>query len=377
MAAKKKTARGGAKNIIAFVGSDEAKLKEAAMKRFGQLVPPGQEDFGAEVIDGGAGNAEAAVRAIALTIGALQTLPFFGGDKVVWLKGATLFADSQTGKAGSVLEAADDLAAVLEAGLPEGVTFLLSAPGIDKRRGFYLKLKKLGQIEVSDRPDMGRDGWQENVAADVRRAARERGLQFDRDAMELFVMLAGDDAMQMGNELDKLQLFLSGREGTVDIAMVRTHVALTRAGVVFELGNCIARRDLAGALETIDRQLYQGSNAIGILLAAVAPTVRRLLIAKELLEVHGLRASNYRGYETAIARLPAAATAHLPRKKDGGISCYPIFLASSEAAGFSTDALRAGLSDCLQANRALVTSSLDPRLVLERLVVRLLAVRAA
>ena len=102
VAAKKKAARSGAKNIVAFVGSDEARLKEAALKRFGQLVPPEEADFGAEVLDGGAENAEAAVRVVSQTIGALQTLPFFGGKKVIWLKGATLFADSQTGKAGSV-----------------------------------------------------------------------------------------------------------------------------------------------------------------------------------------------------------------------------------------------------------------------------------
>ena len=341
-------------------------------------MPPEEADFGAEVLDGGAENAEAAVRVVSQTIGALQTLPFFGGKKVVWLKGATLFADSQTGKAGSVLEAAEDLAAVLEAGLPEGITFLLSAPAIDKRRGFYKKLQKLGQVEVFDRPDMGRDGWQEQVATMVRASARERSLQFDPEALELFVMLAGDDAAQIGNELDKIDLFLIGKERNVTIEHVRSQVALTRAGVVFELGNSIARRDLASALETIDRLLYQGESAIGILLAAVAPTVRRLLIAKELSERHGLSGGrNYRAYEAEISRLPAAATAHLPRKKDGGISCYPIFLASSEARGFSVAALRMGLTDCLEANRALVTSSLDHRLVLERLVVRLLTKRAA
>ena len=377
MAAKKKAAGRGAGNIIAFVGSDEARLKEAALKRFGTLVAPEEAEFGAEIIDGIADNAEGAVNIVIQTIGALQTLPFFGSDKVVWLKGATLFADSQTGKAASVLDAAQSLAEVLEAGLPEGVSFLLSAPAIDKRRAFYKKLTKLGKVEVFDRPDLSREGWQDRVKQYVRKLAGERKLDFDEESLELFVMLAGDDAAQIANELEKIDLFLTGSDRRVSVDHVRSQVALTRAGVVFELGNNIARRNLAAALETIDHLLYQGENAIGILLAAVAPTLRRLLMAKELSERHGIRsARNFNAYQAEIDRLPATATSHLPRKKDGGISCYPVFLAHAEARRFSSSALREGLAECLKANRALVTSSLDHRLVLERLVVRLLATAA-
>ncbi|HAA88028.1 MAG TPA: hypothetical protein DCE22_07200 [Verrucomicrobiales bacterium] len=187
-------------------------------------------------------------------------------------------------------------------------------------------------------------------------------------------MLAGTDFAQIGNELEKIDLFLSNEDRTITTEHVSEQVALTRAGVVFELGNNIARKNLSGALRIIDHLLYQGENAIRILLAAVVPTVRRLLIAKDLAKHHGIRGSgNYRSYEASLSRLPASETAHLPRKKDGGLSVYPIFLASSESKNFSLDDLRQGLADCLQANRALVTSALDHRIVLERLVIRLLA----
>ena len=377
MAAKKKAAGRRAGNIMAFVGSDEARLKGAALECFRNMVAPEDVEFGAEIIDGIADNAEGAVNIVVQTIGALQTLPFFGSDKVVWLKGATLFSDSQTGKAASVLDAAQSLTEVLEAGLADGVKFLLSAPAIDKRRAFYKKLTKLGKVEVFDRPDLSREGWQDRVKQYVRKQSRERNLEFDEEALELFVMLAGDDAAQITNELEKIDLFLAGNERRVSVDHVRNQVALTRAGVVFELGNNIARRNLAAALETIDHLLYQGENAIGILLAAVAPTLRRLLMAKELSERHGIKsARSFNSYQAEINRLPAAATAHLPRKKDGTISAYPVFLAHGEARRFSSADLQNGLVDCLEANRALVTSGLDHRLVLERLVVRLLATAA-
>ena len=374
MAAKKKAPKNASSNILAFVGTDEARLKEAALNCFGKLVSPEEADFGAEVIDGVAENAEAAVKVISQTIGALQTLPFFGGEKVVWLKGATIFADSQTGKALSVLDASESLTNVLEEGLSDGITFILSAPSIDKRRSFYKKISKLAKVEMFDRPDMSRDGWQDQIKMHVRNLAKDRGLFFEDEALELFVMLAGTDFAQIGNELEKIDLFLSNEDRTITTEHVSEQVALTRAGVVFELGNNIAKKNLSGALRIIDHLLYQGENAIGILLAAVVPTVRRLLIAKDLAKHHGIRGSgNYRSYEASLSRLPASETAHLPRKKDGGLSVYPIFLASSESKNFSLDDLRQGLANCLQANRALVTSALDHRIVLERLVIRLLA----
>mgnify|MGYP001171849957 FL=1 len=374
MVAKKKAPKKASSNILAFVGTDEARLKEAALNCFGKLVSPEEAEFGAEVIDGVAENAEAAVKVISQTIGALQTLPFFGGEKVVWLKGATIFADSQTGKALSVLDASESLTNVLEEGLSDGITFILSAPSIDKRRSFYKKISKLAKVEIFDRPDMSRDGWQDQIKMHVRNLAKDRGLFFEDEALELFVMLAGTDFAQIGNELEKIDLFLSNEDRTITTEHVSEQVALTRAGVVFELGNNIARKNLSGALRIIDHLLYQGENAIRILLAAVVPTVRRLLIAKDLAKHHGIRGSgNYRSYEASLSRLPASETAHLPRKKDGGLSVYPIFLASSESKNFSLDDLRQGLADCLQANRALVTSALDHRIVLERLVIRLLA----
>ena len=60
MAAKKKASGKASTNILAFVGTDEARLKEAALNCFGKLVPSEDAEFGAEVIDGVAENAESA-----------------------------------------------------------------------------------------------------------------------------------------------------------------------------------------------------------------------------------------------------------------------------------------------------------------------------
>ena len=57
--------------------------------------------------------------------------------------------------------------------------------------------------------------------------------------------------------------------------------------------------------------------------------------------------------------------------KEGKPNAYPIFLAMRSARNFTLAGLRDALNECLAANRALVTTQLDPTLVLNRLVVRI------
>ena len=80
-------------NIYAVVGSDEAEVKHAAAELAQKLVPDDAGDFGLEVIDGVADNADQAAARIRSAIEALQTLPFFGSTKVVWLKNANFLGD--------------------------------------------------------------------------------------------------------------------------------------------------------------------------------------------------------------------------------------------------------------------------------------------
>jgi DNA polymerase-3 subunit delta len=76
---------------------------------------------------------------------------------------------------------------------------------------------------------------------------------------------------------------------------------------------------------------------------------------------------------SALNRLPAEATEHLPRKKDGSINGYALGIAAQQAHRFETAKLIAGLEACLEANVRLVTSQLDHELVLTEIVVKLLA----
>ena len=370
--AKTKTAESES-NIYAVVGSDESEVKRAAAELAAKLAPPDAGEFGLEIIDACADNVDQAVSRIRSAIEALQTLPFFGGGKLVWLKNANFLGDGKIGQSASVLSALDDLADVLAAGLGSEVTLLISATEVDKRRSFYKTLGKRAEVQVIDRLDSSRAGWEEEATEIVRGRAKSFGLQFDEEALDLFVLLTGGDTRQIENELEKIDLYL-GRERQVNVEQVRELVPLSRAGVIFELGNALAACDLERALKLVRRLLDQGESAIGILLVAIIPTIRNLLLAKDLMERYRIpRPQAPYSFISALNRLPAEATEHLPRKKDGSVSGYQLAFAAQQAHRFETAQLIAGLDACLEANLRLVTSQLDHELVLTEIVVKLLA----
>ena len=364
--------------IHAVVGSDEAEVKRVAAELAERLTPPGLGDFGLEVIDGTADNAEQAETRIRSTIEALQTLPFFGGAKLVWLKNANFLGDTVIGRAAGVQSALEELTDLINADLGPGVVLLISAIDVDKRRSFYKSLIKRAEIQILERLDSSRSGWEEEATEIVRNRAQKRKLQFDDDALDLFVLLTGGDTRQIDNELEKIDVFLGDHVTAtavprVDVDLVRELVPLSRAGVIFELGNALATRDLELALTLVRRLLDQGESAVGILLVAIVPTIRNLLLAKDLMERHRLaRPRAPFQFISAINRLPAEATEHLPRKKDGSINAYALGIAAQHAHRFETKHLIEAMQACLEANLQLVTSQLDHELILTEVVVKLL-----
>lgn len=351
----------------AIIGTDEGRVKEEALRLHRELTGGNDDGFTHETIEGGADNSEGAYEICGRVVESLNTLPFFGGEKVVWLKSANFLADDVTGRSERTQSGVARLRDCLERGLEQGVTFLLSASGIDKRRGFWKFLQKEASVKVFDKIDISREGWEEEVAALVEGRAKDLGLSFEADAMELFVMLAGEATRQIGSELEKLDLFLGAERRLVTVEDVRAIVPMSRAGVVFEIGRALQTANPARAIELIDQQLDRGESAIGVMRASIIPTVRNLFMAK-VVSGAGVPTGNYRSFVAALEKLPESQRAWLPQKKAGGINGYPLFLALPAAGAFSLEGLRKVMASALRADKALVTTGLDPRLVLHRLV---------
>src|SRR5215470_4790486 len=159
---KAKTKATSAK-IYAVLGSDEAEVKRVAAELATNLTPPGAGDFGLEVIDGAADNADQAEARVRSAIEALQTLPFFGSTKVIWLKNVNFLGDDPKARSAVVQSALEELSELVDGGFGPGVTLLISATDVDKRRSFYKTLAKRTELQVFDRLDSARAGWEEQA----------------------------------------------------------------------------------------------------------------------------------------------------------------------------------------------------------------------
>ena len=378
MAAKPKTAPKKSDNFFAVVGSDDGLVREKALHLYNELTQGVDDGFTHETIDGIADNSESAFEICSSTVQALLTLPMFGGDKVVWLRNANFFADNVTGRSQRTEAGVERLRATLEKGIPDGVKFLLTAQGIDKRRGFWKFIEKTAAVQVHDRIDTSRDNWQDQVASLVTKRARELGLIFDRSAMELFVMLAGEQSQQIGNELEKLDLYLGTERREVTEADVHVLVPLSRAAMVFEIGKALQLGHAARAIQLIDEQLEADESAIGIMRASIIGVVRNLFMARLIIDQYKVPTGNYSAFAGGLNRLPEADRAWLPQKKDGtGVNVFPIFLAAENAKNFELAGLQKVMEATLKADQALVTTGLDHRLILHRLIVEIAAARKA
>ena len=359
-----------------IVGSDDGQVREEALALYNQLTGGNDDGFTHETIDGNADNSESAYQLCSSAIQSLMTMPMFGGDKVVWLRNVNFLGDDVTGRAQRTEAGVEALRGVLERGLPEDIRFILSADKVDKRRAFWKFLEKNASVRSYDKIDISRDGWQDEVGRLVEGRAKELGLGFEHDALELFIMLAGEQTKQIANELEKLDLYLGKERRTVEVEDVRALVPLSRAAVIFETGQAIQAGNVARAIQLIDEQLEAEESAVGIMRASIINVVRNLYMAKLILEKFKAPAGSYGAFAGALNKLPAADRAWLPQKKDGsGVNVFPIFLAVPNAKNFDLDGLQHVLEQTQKADQLLVTTGLDHRLILHRLIAEIAAAR--
>ena len=357
---------------IHFVsGSDEAAVKKTASELAANLAP-GADAFGLEVIDGAVETVDPSISRIRETTQALSTLPFLGGTKLVWLKSASFLADTVAGRSEAVIEELEHLCDLVESGLPDGVTFLMSAPAADKRRSAYKRLTKAGNTLLCDKPSLGFGAGEEEVVTWTAQQLRSRGIKISHDAVEMLAARIGLETVQLHSELDKLEVSLgTGHEITAED--IRELVPATRESGIFDLGNAISARNLPLALETLEHLFHQGEKGVGILLASIVPTTRNLLLAKSLLVRHKLHPpAEAQFFARDLSRLQPHESDHLPRKKDGTLNTYGLGLAAKHSVHYTLDELLHAFQGCAEANQKLVTSQGSESVVLTRLLVGLM-----
>ena len=127
-------------------GDEDFLVRDRASQVYeGWCAEAGGEDH--QIIDGTVRNAAEALEALAKLNEAVQTLPFFGGAKVVWLRGANFLGDERTASSRDVTDRLNGLVKGWETFDWQGVRVLISCGKIDKRKAFFKSVKKIAAVE--------------------------------------------------------------------------------------------------------------------------------------------------------------------------------------------------------------------------------------
>ena len=136
----------GAAPLVLVWGEDEFAVKQRAKQLYQQWCDElGGMDH--EIIDASVTNSGEALKAMAKLREALQTLPFFGSGKAVWLRDCNFLSDERAATAQAVNQTLAELARELKEFSWQGVRLLISAGKVDRRKALYKTLEKLGQVE--------------------------------------------------------------------------------------------------------------------------------------------------------------------------------------------------------------------------------------
>jgi len=362
--------------LVLVYGDDDFAVTQRAKQLYQQWC----EELGGmdhETIDATVNNGDEALRALGKLREALQTLPFFGSGKAIWLRDCNFLGTDRTSISSAVTEALTSLAEDLKTFQWQGVRLLISASEVDKRRGFYKTIEKTGAVETFAGWAIDQKGWADEAEMWAIKAFKERGKQIADDAVGELITRVGPNARALATEVEKIALYAGDRPSVTlaDVGAVCTRNKQARA---FALADALGDRDLPKLLKCLDEELWEirlkldkDKSTIGLLYGLISK-VRTLILLNEMVREGWLKpGSSYDQVKAQLTRVPADK---LPAdKKYNPLAMHPFVLSNAlrQVRNYNQPELVRAMDLLLQANRKLVSSSLDDSLVLQQTLVQI------
>jgi len=363
-------------SLALICGDDEFAVKARAK----QLHQQWCDELGGmdhETIEAAVANSGEALTVLARLREALQTLPFFGTGKVIWLRDCNFLGDERAATAQAVTEMLNDLAEELKKFSWQGVRLLISAGKVDKRKTFFKTLDKIGTVETFSGWSVDDRDWAERAEVAARAAVRLRQKEISEEALAELVSRVGPHPRQLDNEIEKLCLFASDQKKleVADVAAICTRNKTARA---FALGDALGDRDLPRLLRRLDEELWEIKSSsqkseIGLLYGLIAK-VRAMLLLKEMLREGWIKPEmDYNRFKAQLERVPADQLPADKRFNPLALNPYVLYKALPQAKKYTQGELVRAMDLLLRCNQRLVSSGLDETLVLQQTLVQIVA----
>ncbi|MEI7730702.1 MAG: DNA polymerase III subunit delta [Verrucomicrobiota bacterium] len=359
-------------NPLALIhGDDDYNVRQRARALFDQWCQElGGMDH--EIVEAGANTVDEAVRCLRRLREALNTLPFFGGGKVVWFKDCTFLGDDRTAGSATITENLSALGEDLKVFKWDNVRLLISAAKVDKRKSFYKTIEKNGTVEVFAGLSLETKDWADQAERHVFKEIQTRNKEIAEEALAELVTRVGPNLRQLTSEAEKLSLYVGDRKqiGLRDVLAVVSQNKQARA---FALGDALGDRNLPKLLRTLDEELWamqfdKKKSEVGMLYGLISK-VRAMLFMKEAMREKLLSpTSSYGPFKAQLERLPAEKFAAQKEFSPLATNPYVLFRAAQQSQNYTSDELVRAMNLLLQCNIKLVTSGADEAIVLQQTV---------
>jgi DNA polymerase-3 subunit delta len=356
-------------SLILLCGDDDLAVKQRAAHIYETLCG----DLGGmdhEIVEASGMTVADALKSLARLREALQTLPFFGGGKVVWFKNCDFLGDGRTATSKTVTAELAELADMLKKFDWGEVRLLISADKVDKRKSFYKTIKKIGAIEsFAGWSENDRD-WAGQAESWARQQLRAQQKDISEEAVAQLVAYTGPNARQLNNEVEKLIVFV-GERRRIDLQDVDAIATRNKQARAFALGDALGDRNLTALLRALDEELWamktdSKKSEIGMLYGLISK-VRVMIFLKEMVAARWLRAGGaYPGFKAQLERVPPDAFPEDRRINPLSMNPYVLFKALPQAARYTRSELIKAMDLLLQCNRSMVSSGADSALTLQK-----------
>jgi DNA polymerase-3 subunit delta len=363
-----------AKPLALVCGDDDFAVKQRARQIFADWSAElGGMDH--ETIEASVGNSGDALTVTGKLREALQTLPFFGGGKVVWLRDCNFLGEERTASSAAVTETLAELAEELKNFSFQNVRLLISAGKVDKRKVFFKGIEKIGSVEIFSAWSVDDKDWAERAEAAALNAFKQRTKNVSDDALAELVSRVGPNPRQLESEVEKLCLF-AGERKSVELSDVQTISSRNKSARAFALGDALGDRDLPRLLKRLDEELWEtkfdkDKSEIGLLYGLISK-VRAMLLLKEMLREGWIKETrDYNSFKAQLERVPADKLPADRKFNPLAINPYVLYKALPQAKKYSSGELVSAMEVLLRCNQRLVSSGLDEALVLQQALVQI------
>ena len=336
----------------------------------------------------------------------LKKLTSESSGDAAWMEALTVYCEEHRIRIPKDEDGAAALDKAITGGFPKDNHLLITTDLVDRRRGLFKTILKMGLVVDCAVPkgDRREDRIAQAAVLNEKMGAilSRSGKSIEKDAFEAMTEMTGFDLRTFAHNLEKLISFVGQRQ-TITVDDVDAVLERTRKDPIYEMTNALAERNSLQALYFLNSLLSENFHPLQIL-TAISNQIRKLLMARGFLESARVRNwdphMNYSQFRRSVMPEVQAYDQHLldrlhawdeqllpegadgsktPRKKKGKSTtdllvarnpnnAYPVYQTLIKAEGYSTQELLCAMESLARADVQLKSSGQRPKIILESVV---------